>query len=137
MKHPKSNLVYDLADRFYLLHCAYGKVGVNMSQIRISESCGTPMCHAGWYQSIVDTPVPFGTYGEGIDSINRDLGFNPFNCITEWANTCPGLWGNHNGLAMFSCKKAFGCTGKTISLKKIALHWYGVADRLAKLEGVK
>lgn len=71
----------------------------------------------------------------GAQMMAEDLGFDAYEQLQEWAKDHPGLWGNEDGVVMFSENCAFGVdTGITLYASDIINHWKGVGKRLKEKE---
>lgn len=106
---------------------------VAMLHSTIDKTCGSPMCHAGWYASIRALkhgakPVNFKS---GAYMIAKDLGFKSTSKLEWWAHNNPEIWGNNHGNMMFNSKVAFG-NYDYIHLRDIVKHWKDVQKRLPK-----
>ena len=102
-------------------------------------------CHAGHYMvaNIHRIPIDkarFPSWIHGAGLMGRDLGFGEDMETAKielqfWAEANPEIWGNKNGISIFSSAMAFGVKtkhGVMMSLDDIVAHWEGVADRLEK-----
>ena len=162
MKHPLSKKVYDVAKVFYDLVELDEKgdyeLVVDMESPDITRfSCYTTACHAGWYGFMKSRGVwkkvePFttrycvgtkmffpseesvGSFGHRnfTNMMAKDLGFEDYNALTDWAHYNPRIWGNEKGASMFCEAEAFDYD--FISLRDIADHWTRVGDRLKEIE---
>lgn len=113
-----------------------GKIAMLRLGISSGHGCLTPMCHAGWYGFICG--VSGHSYTDGGELMAEHLGFS-FNgehslkgvfLLEEWAAQNEKIWGNSNGVGIFSSAEAFGETTDTlISLWQIVNHWKGVKER--------
>ena len=87
--------------------------------------CG---CHAGFISAV------FGESGEkwlyGAKFLSNFLGFGTYEKLPKWAQKNPDIWGNEEGIYLFSDSVAFGLGDTIFSAEKIVEHWEGVLDRL-------
>lgn len=103
-------------------------------------TCGSPMCHGGWYMTAVwdineDGDFRNNNYSDGAEKMNKDLGGIE---IEYWADQNPKIWGNSMGYRMFSDRSAFEHETKrpngAKSLQHIVDHWNEVLERIVELE---
>ena len=104
------------------------------------SGCGSPACFGGWLAVKYNTRIDCTNsrfYKDGVAEFVRELGIEtgcfptPSEAISGWAYENSDVWGNKYGIAMFSCKSAFGVSDKEeITVKHIAKHLIGVAKRL-------
>ena len=137
MKHPNAKKVQVLGMVFLTLHEAYPYAEVNMATA-YQGSCGSPACHAGWFNVALGLGEVISNYMYGADRMAAYLGFANGEHLQYWAENNPKLWGNHFGYSMFSSSLAFGklmFSNDTdlLTVKDIGNHWLKVADRLAAL----
>jgi hypothetical protein len=144
-----------LADTFYLLSVALPESAVDMGDIKLvsdtSNLCGTTACHAGWFEFIFNSNVSGYGYSKGAKQMAKFLNFTCEEALENYLENNHRIWGNRFGEDVFSSKKAFLTKkqmkdiqkGKLkyydieITLETIANHWYGVTERLLKLESKK
>ena len=145
--NPDWRSVMTLASFFQLIDEATdGAAEVHMmnGHCKLENSlCGAPACHAGWFGMYFDNhndSIPYmSSSAKNFDHYAKEmaaiLGFLGDLGLIAWAGYNPHLWGNAHGSAMFCSRIAFGIpVGGNITLKHIYEHWYGVADRLRKLQ---
>ncbi len=78
--------------------------------------------------NLIKSPIMLGNAAE---LIAYDLGFENIVELQQWAHDNPGIWGNTYGELMFETSRAFAAAdNERVTLKTIADHWKGVADRL-------
>ncbi len=144
MKHPNIKKVRRLADTFLFLHEKYEKykkgrrTAVNMRECRVNEDhkCGTVHCHAGWWAIGRMNLKESLSYSDGSSDMAKYLGFgNYVDELENWAQDNPKIWGNTEGVHMFSNANSFDAEWCNINLKKIGMHWHKVANRLEALNG--
>lgn len=103
-----------------------GSIGMLISHV--DHSCGSPMCHGGWYAVAKKKGLDYQT---GSELIAKDLGFaNQFD-LRYWADGNEEIWDNNNGYYMFCDCTAFNYRNN-LTLGKIITHWKGVQKRLIK-----
>lgn len=136
MKNPTSKQVQTVIDTFEkVLPMANYEGHLYMMSITIDNpSCGTPMCHAGWW----GVARGINSFSLGTIDLSETLGFSDeYNLLTfdinelqivKWADDNPSIWGNTHGFFIFSHTDAFG--DNCNSLQDIVNHWKGVRDRL-------
>lgn len=114
----------------------YNALDMVMAAVNEDHECGTTHCFGGWYAvAVLDNRIPMG-YKDGINIINKHLGF--YFTRTEnfqmWAIDNPDIWGNSRGISMYSDRKAFFHQTKrpdgALNLKDIIDHLEEVRDRL-------
>ena len=134
---------------------------VDMEQGDIDEGpCKTYACHAGYYAlACISEDTELGrdrrmmfnkkaaqqnqAYEYGIHWLSKDLGFinESYNCLGDWAENNPDLWGNEDGARMFYCESAFGISvgneDYQFPLQRIIDHWRAVADRIDAVEATQ
>ena len=74
-----------------------------------------------------------------------NLDFRDANELVEWAVKHPQVWGNHDGMSLFSSEGAYeapwGDANRAgyhaLTVRDVANHWDGVAQRLGTLEAGK
>ena len=155
MKHPEPENIRKVANRLLRVERKYpGEVNMGATLIYKTPECGTIACHAGWYalakvedetslrvsKAAFEAPTlgyddgkSLEFYG-GVKHMAKDLGFGTTRELRAWAYNHPKLWGNHYGGKLFESAETFGKEAGTIlSVKDIAEHWLGVADRIEAL----
>ena len=149
MKHPKSEDIYKVAERFRSVEHMPGTVDMKKTTA-FEEPCGTVACMAGWYYltlkeedlkempSIIVEAGAHDAYSIGAKSLAYSLGFSNKNLLRDWAIENPDLWGNEFGASMFSHELAYGkeSSYEILTVKEIADHFFGVANRLKTMEDV-
>jgi len=114
---------------------------VDMREGQVFTHCGSPMCHAGWFEAALQkskntTNYSFTNYEHGAQKMAEILGFKSKNDLEMWAHYNPDIWGNQNGSFMFSFYGAFefknGNKPKRFTLRHIISHWKKVQKRLPR-----
>lgn len=145
-KHPKLKKVLELAMIFDAIAVASNnEAPVFMMETSVQGDeenlCGTPACHAGWFGRFWDKNHT--DYNQSANAMANFLGYERTNRHTAmrqletWAMDNPDLWGNENGDEMFYHRRAFRKDSedmRSATMREIADHWYGVAERLSKVE---
>ena len=122
-----------------------------ISQIPEQEGvgCETVACIAGFYYLGKVTNPKFSRYEknkenflitvngdaanfiEGAEMFARDLGFKEAEDICQWAEQNPTIWGNNNGLGLFSHEKAYGRPADMkLTIDQVVVHLREVSERL-------
>ena len=106
---------------------------LDMMQPEIN-TCGTPMCHGGWYAlDYYKDDLQGVSYRNGRIAMKETLGCNP----AQYFDQHPELWGNIRAIEMFVDEHAFISKSRpngATSLKDIIKHWQQVKNRIVKLE---
>lgn len=98
-----------------------------------SYECGSPCCVAGWFEFTCNKSRSNDLgYHCGVSTIEKHL---ELLYVDEWANQNPEIWGNERGIDIFLGPEAYNYKGK-LTLRKIAHHWYQVAERLREIQDV-
>lgn len=139
--YPKSENVFKVIRNFEKIP---GSIRESVYHVQMIESkvkpfmgsCGTQLCHAGWYASVtIKTLFDSIHFTDGGNKMAKHLGFKIMSDLIDWADKNPEIWGNKFGGSMFSDSKAFtGLHGKRISVNDIINHWKGVYERVLALE---
>ena len=118
-----------------------GHLDMTMACVENSDHfCGTVHCAAGWYAVAKKGSEEWNNlsrfkreinYSDGAIWMARDLGFESFFDLKDWARLHPELWGNTMGKHMFVMNSAYGETSPAESLYDIYNHWTRVRGRLA------
>ena len=127
----KKEKLQELVSRMkeYLDEVGYFEIEMNRTQLALEDvnyPCG---CHAGFISAV------FGE-SDGIDweessrKLCNFLGFNLKFDLEDWAQDNPEIWGNEDGIFMFSDGTAFGSESRIFSAEIILNHWEGVLERL-------
>lgn len=100
--------------------------------------CGSVHCHAGWYAiAACDLTQPL-TFYNGACQMAKDLGFEDYTGLLNWARQHNKVWGNYNGERMFTSEDAFFNGDKrpkgAKTLQDIIDHWTEVYYRLKERE---
>lgn len=124
--------VIDNLNRVVTQYGAYSHDEFDMGQGLASngsgEICGTVHCIGGWYA--IATLQPFSSkteYSHGASRMARDLGFEHYQDLREWAHVNPVMWGNRYGYEMFFAERAYNDAN---TLPEAIAHLIGVRDRL-------
>ena len=144
-------------------------MGCTGADVNSAHSCGTSCCHGGWYAIITGKNSLFEliprtlSFYDGALNMAQDLGFNintsiyhnsdhiTANELLTWAASNPDIWGNENGLHMFSSnngnpiarrgKMAFFHPVKrpcgAENLQDIVDHWKEVKERIVEFNKPK
>jgi hypothetical protein len=132
MRNPTKKQLDKLIATFEKAIKKFPQASVAMMEPNIN-SCGTPMCHAGWFA--IGAKIDTDSFTDGADVIAQTLGFEDRKQLRFWANDNPQIWGNEWGMAMFTDGKAFGKAEDEFgSLQIIIDHWKGVRDRVLALK---
>lgn len=111
-------------------------LNMGLSHIYI-DRCGTVCCHGGWYAIATSNIGDKTSFLQGAIRMAEDLRIAN-NLITQWAANNPEIWGNSDGLYMFSAPYAFFHKEKrpqgARTLQDIVDHWTDVYERLKALE---
>jgi len=151
MQHPTSTAVRKMIDKFKsVLPLAQRENHLSMSCTSvksINHPCGSIHCHGGWYaiaSNLHLSDALYIPYTKGVEQMDRDLGFKATDVVfssdsgtVQWARNNPSIWGNYNGIYMFSRKDAFVSPTRpegANTLADIIHHWEEVAERLESLE---
>jgi len=121
---------------------------MNSTSIAYEDNiCGTPMCHAGWYLVATNQGVMeqwfhdasraitnFPCYVDGAEALAKDLGFVTRHGVAQYYDQHPELWGNDDGIEMFSSESAFFTEDESyyegkLTLSVIRNWWAGVHNR--------
>lgn len=105
------------------------RYSVSMIQPSIDHSCGTAMCHGGWY-AVAKSQKDWHSYIDGAELMATDMGYNNSFELCAWAACNHTLWGNRFGGDMFAGKESFNDATR---LQQIVDHWKSVRDRIAAL----
>lgn len=105
---------------------------INMAD-GLVHSCGSPMCHGGWYAAVNGYDETY-TFQVGANLMATHLGFDSKWHLEWWAEHHPEIWGNKYGEEMFYACIAFtGIPNKKVrSLTTIIKFWEKVKIRAAK-----
>ena len=150
MNHPKSNQLRKVVlnfDKAIALAQCDAPVNMNSTSIAYEDNiCGTPMCHAGWYLISVKAGAmrewerdnasrwDFPSYIDGAWALAKDLGFVSRHQVANYYDQRPELWGNYEGIEMFSGELAFFTDDEPyyegkLTLSVIRNWWAGVHNR--------
>lgn len=137
---PPSLAAYEIGETFLNLIQADEPHKNHVVEMTYGEFnlCGTVACHAGWF-GVASTNLndfcPSRFWVSGAWRLAFHLGFESLMALRRWADENPDIWGNSFGTYMFHQMRAFNrSTDARSDLERIAHHWIGVAERLAKLE---
>ena len=142
MKNPKSEDMYEVVELFRSVQDYPGRVDMMEMDLR-KESCGTVACMAGWYFIALieckcyDYILDSDAFRTGSGQMSNSLGFKDGNDLVDWAHANPDYWGNEFGGDLFCRAMAYGKEpGESVTVKEIADHFFGVANRLKTMEDV-
>lgn len=96
------------------------------------HKCGTVHCVGGWFAvALCDLNSPLN-YQDGADAFAEILGFQKYMDMKYWADINRNMWGNSNGLSMFSLSMAYRNNGGRDSrtMQDVLNHWRRVAQRI-------
>lgn len=97
--------------------------------------CG---CAGAFYRYATSSPWDLNdkmsryAYGEGVERLSKDLGFETGYDLTQWVREHPDLWGN-DGDSMFFSENAYLQPGEaylSLTLDMVISRWLAVADRI-------
>lgn len=116
---------------------------VDYDNVEPLNHCSTVACHGGWGSVLLigEEEYGFPSFDAGAVAIAEFLGFesdpgrerDADDVFLYWADRRPDMWGNDQGLSMFSCDgyRAFGfMAGESISIKDIGKHYLKVGERI-------
>lgn len=106
------------------------------------EKCGTVCCHGGWYSvasKIFRNKHTSDFYLDGAIKMAKDLGFRRWEELITWAEDNSEIWGNVNGVDMFTVVGSVSFISKSRpegaqKLQHIIDHWTEVYERLLAIE---
>lgn len=131
MKNPTKEQVQIVIDTFQNAHDKAILNGIDLplvNMLEFSTQLTNSMCHGGWYAYNI-SEESFMFYEAKI-LISQDLGFESESDLKKWTFKKPVIWGNNNGVFMFSDGKAFGQVSNIFPLQIIIDYWRGVQSRL-------
>jgi hypothetical protein len=129
----KVQLVIDNFKKVLPMATLANHLNMNQALVNCFYECGTVHCHAGWYAVAACNLEMDLDYGDGAYKLATDLGFFSSMDLKLWVSNNPELWGNDEGLLMFTDKIAFKSKGRpngAETLQDIISHWEEVRDRL-------
>ncbi len=142
MKNPTKEQVQLIIDTFESVKELSNKeCRVNMMEGCLDTSCGSPMCHGGWYAvARLDLYSKKTTrdFVSGANKMAKDLGFKNEGELVQWARNNPMIWGNTEGALMFTFDTAFKAEEdwkysylfRVTNLSQIIDHWKRVQTKL-------
>ncbi|GJL73554.1 MAG: hypothetical protein NMNS01_27530 [Nitrosomonas sp.] len=143
MNHPTKKQMQTVIDNFKKIRKFADKNGffeIYDPDVLKGTSSKTVACVAGWYMHAVkDYGAKWFNHGEngifsfehGGNLIANELGFKNKFMLEMWAGKHPRIWGNNNGVHMFSKEPAWnGIEDRADKMSCVIEHLEGVRDRL-------
>lgn len=145
MKHPNPTKLREVAAKFREIYVNEKETKLDFGEAFVNQyGCKTVACHGGWACEVLKEGTPYddgeGFYADGVQLlgdyvIGRTDMPRDFFRMDKWADENPNLWGNIEGIEMFSDigYMAFDSTKEDCTLLTIA-DWYdAVATRIEEL----